>query len=118
MDLNALKSYKKVRCRKCDSTDVEVKTSGNRTGAYCRKCGAWIKWMSYEEIQKYYRKFKETKDSDNKAYKTTRKLNGHTIIKCSNCDTQLYNSGAGAPQGQFNLINAKYCPNCGMEFIY
>lgn len=117
MQLN-IDNDEKYKCRKCNSTNVEVKIVGKRTGVYCLDCGAWIRWMSFKEMQKFYRVFKGTKESGNKAYKVSRKMGSQTIVKCSNCKTQLYHSGAEPPKGQFNLINAVYCPKCGMEFIF
>ena len=38
-------------CKKCGSTDLYTDQKGNNTGLYCSDCGAWIKWLSKEELR-------------------------------------------------------------------
>lgn len=51
-------------CKKCGSTEYEIKDKPNGTGIahglYCAKCGFWHKWIGKEELKKY--KEKEGKD--------------------------------------------------------
>lgn len=113
---NENKTYK---CRKCSSNDVEVIVKGKKTGVFCSKCGAWIKWLTYEEIKVFYKNFKTIESNAGKAFKmVSKQRNGTTIVKCSKCYTHLYNNKSYVPIGQFNLMDAKYCPKCGMEFMF
>lgn len=40
-------------CKKCGSTDLYTDQKGNNTGLYCSDCGAWIKWLSKEELRAF-----------------------------------------------------------------
>lgn len=104
-------------CKKCGQTEVYVKQVGKQTGLYCSKCSAWIKWLTKPEIKEVYEVIKEYYKDRDIAFRTFIKRNGATIIKCSECNCQLYNSNMPKPQGQFDLIEAKFCPQCGKELI-
>lgn len=106
-----------LNCKKCECNKVVIKQIGKKTGAYCQKCGAWIKWLDSKEIKKIYLKIKEENGGNGKAFRTFTKVRGMTIIKCSNCKCQLYHSDAPEPVGQFNLLNANFCPKCGSELV-
>lgn len=108
----------KYICKKCNSENVEIKQAGKLTGAYCKDCKAWIKWLDSKEIKAIYQQIRELTGTNGKAFRTFIKRKGNiTIIKCSNCGCQLYNSNAPEPVGQFNLVNAIYCPKCGTELV-
>ena len=51
-------------CKKCGSTEYEIKDKPNGTGIahglYCVKCGFWHKWLGKEELKQYATK--ESKD--------------------------------------------------------
>ena len=51
-------------CKKCRSTEYEIKDKPNGTGIahglYCAKCGFWHKWLGKEELKLYDKK--ENKD--------------------------------------------------------
>jgi len=49
-------------CKKCDSSDLFTKSSGNNIGLYCSDCGAWIKWLNKNEL----RAFEESKRQKDK----------------------------------------------------
>lgn len=106
-----------MECKKCQSDKVIIKQAGKMTGAYCQDCGAWIKWLNDKELKQFYKKLREETNSNGKAFRAFTKIRGMTIIKCSNCKCQLFHSDAPEPVGQFNLLNAKYCPKCGAELI-
>lgn len=40
---------KQTKCKKCGNDSYFTQVKGNNMGAYCCKCGAWIKWLSKEE---------------------------------------------------------------------
>lgn len=40
-------------CKKCGSTDLYTNQKGNNTGLYGSDCGAWIKWLSKEELRAF-----------------------------------------------------------------
>lgn len=39
------------KCKKCGNTSFYTERNGNHTGLYCEKCGAWIKWLSKDELR-------------------------------------------------------------------
>lgn len=47
-------------CKKCGSTEYEIKDKPNGTGVahglYCAKCGFWHKWLGKEELKQYAKK--------------------------------------------------------------
>lgn len=108
----------KYKCGKCGSLNVCVKLSGKRAGLYCADCGAWIEWLSYSNTKHAY---KYLRDSglipENAAIKQVGKFQGSMIVYCSECKCQLSHSSAPRPTGQFDLIDAKFCPKCGKEFV-
>lgn len=105
-------------CRKCNSKNITIKQAGKQTGIYCKDCGAWIQWLTQKQIREVYKKIKEENDGNGKVFRHfVRRDDGTTIVKCSGCNCQLYNSMAPEPIGQFNLLNAKYCPKCGAELF-
>lgn len=110
MDIN------KYICKKCESKNVVIKQAGKYTGAYCKDCGAWIKWLNKKELRELYKYIKNENEGKGKAFRQfIKRKDNSTIIKCSNCNCQLHNSNAPEPLGQFNLLNAIYCPKCGCE---
>lgn len=46
-------------CKKCGSKDLYTDQKGNNTGLYCSDCGAWIKWLSKEELRAFEHSQKE-----------------------------------------------------------
>ena len=40
-------------CKKCGSTSLYTKNSGNNIGLYCSDCGAWIKWLGKDELRAF-----------------------------------------------------------------
>ena len=49
-------------CNKCGSLDLYTEAKGSNTGLYCSDCGAWIKWLSKDEIRAFENaKIKESK---------------------------------------------------------
>ena len=46
-------------CKKCGSTSLHTEVKGNNTGLYCDDCGAWIKWVSKDELRAFEHSKKE-----------------------------------------------------------
>ena len=107
----------KFKCSKCECTEVHIRQAGKHTGLYCSKCNAWIKWLSKPEVKEAYEYIKKSYDDKKVSFRTFHKRNGATVIRCSECGCQLYHSNMPKPQGQFDLIDAKFCPLCGLELI-
>ena len=40
---------KQTKCRKCGNDSYFTQVKGNNMGAYCCKCGAWIRWLNKDE---------------------------------------------------------------------
>lgn len=104
-------------CKKCKSSNYEIRQAKTKTGAYCKDCGAWIKWVKNEERNSYYKEELSKPGNENKVARSYFKKGGITRIKCGRCKCQLYNSNAPEPIGQFNLVDAKFCPQCGAELL-
>ena len=51
-------------CRKCGSTSLYTENKGNNIGLYCSDCGAWIKWLSKDELRAF--KHSQKNQSDEK----------------------------------------------------
>ena len=45
-----------IVCKKCGSSELYLKKKGPQIGAYCNKCGAWIKWVSKKDQPAFTRK--------------------------------------------------------------
>lgn len=122
MDTNKrgeLIGHMKYSCKKCKSENIHVRQANKRTGMYCTDCGAWIQWLTYREtLRTYDHMEKKNLIPKDKAYKRSGRFKASTIVKCSNCGCQLFHSDSPKPLGQFDLIDAKYCPLCGREFAY
>lgn len=39
-------------CKKCGSNKLFLKPNGTQIGAFCSKCGAWVKWASKADQEK------------------------------------------------------------------
>ena len=104
-------------CQKCGCTDVYAKPSGRRIGLYCNDCNTWICWTTYAKMRDIYKTKDESELNDKVALKKIFKRSGITTMRCSKCDCLLYNSCKPKAQGQFNLVNAKFCPKCGRELL-
>ena len=104
-------------CKKCKSDKYEIRQVNSRSGIYCKDCGAWIKWATNEERNNYYKEELKKPENRDKVLRTYFKNNGIVRIKCGKCKCQLFNSNAPEPIGQFNLLKAKFCPQCGVELL-
>lgn len=40
-------------CKKCGSMSLHTENKGSNTGLYCDDCGAWIKWLSKDELRAF-----------------------------------------------------------------
>ena len=49
-------------CRKCGSTSLHTEIKGSNTGLYCDDCGAWVKWLSKDELRAFEHSKKENKN--------------------------------------------------------
>ena len=45
------------KCKKCGSTNYELKErnngTGTATGLYCKECGFWHKWIAKSDLERY-----------------------------------------------------------------
>lgn len=46
-------------CKKCGSISLHTEVKGSNTGLYCDDCGAWVKWLSKNELRVFEHKKKE-----------------------------------------------------------
>lgn len=47
-------------CKKCGSISLHTEVKGNNTGLYCDDCGAWVKWLSKNELRAFEYSMRET----------------------------------------------------------
>lgn len=104
-------------CKKCGCTKVFAKPAGRSMGVYCQDCGAWIANITYTKMKDLYNKISKEDLGENAALRNIKKRNSVITMKCTNCGCLLFNSLFPHPQGQFNLLNAGFCPSCGKRLI-
>ena len=106
-------------CKNCGSTKVYAKPKGRRMGIYCGVCGEWICFTTYSKMLELYKRIEDDPDSlsDRISLRYIKKYNGVTTMRCKKCDTLLYSSVFPKVKGQFDLVNASFCPNCGRELM-
>jgi len=46
-------------CKKCGGLSLHTEVKGNNIGLYCDDCGAWIKWLSKDELRAFEHSQKE-----------------------------------------------------------
>lgn len=105
------------KCVKCGCTKVYAIPNGRRMGVYCADCNEWICWTTYRNMCEIYKNIDEESLNDSVSIRRIFKRSGVTTMKCSKCNCLLYNSGTPRVRGQFDLVNAKFCPNCGRKLI-
>lgn len=49
-------------CKKCGSTSLHTEVKGSNTGLYCDDCGAWVKWLSKDELRAFEHSKRENKN--------------------------------------------------------
>ena len=108
---------KNIYTCKCGCNDTYVQPKGRRFGVYCSKCDSWIEWITYSKANELFKKNDTSFLDDTVATRKIFKKSGITTMRCSKCDCLLYNSCKSKIEGQFDLVNAKFCPKCGREFI-
>lgn len=64
-------------CKKCNSVNLCVEVKGNHNGLYCSDCGAWIKWLSKDELRIF----------EHNKFKQENKINEYP--SCINCDMAI-----------------------------
>ena len=104
-------------CTQCGCHKIYAKPNGRRMGIYCSDCNAWIAWTTYTKMCEIYKAIEEESLNNGVALRKIFKRSGITTMKCGKCDCLLYNSCKPKIQGQFNLVNAEYCPKCGRKLI-
>lgn len=107
-----------MNCKNCKSNKYYAKPSGRKIGLYCADCNTWISWITYSDICKIYEDKENELLDDNVAFKRISKSKKRvTTMQCSQCGCPLYDSSKPRVQYRFNLVNAKFCPKCGRQFI-
>jgi hypothetical protein len=105
------------KCPKCGCEKVYAKPNGRRMGVYCSDCNAWICWTTYKKMNDIYKNLDVENLNDKIAIRKILKRSGVTKMTCSKCQCLLYNSCFPKIEGQFDLVNANFCPRCGRKLI-
>jgi predicted RNA-binding Zn-ribbon protein involved in translation (DUF1610 family) len=109
------------QCKKCGSDKIYAKPQGRSMGIYCAACQAFIAQTTYRRMREIYDELDEKDLNDNLSLRKIRKRivlgKKITTMRCSKCGCLLYSSVFPKVEGQFDLVNASYCPQCGRELI-
>lgn len=105
------------KCPDCGSKKVYSKPQGRRMGVYCADCNRWIAWTTYHGMTEIYKEIESQDLNDKVAMRKMYKRSGTLRMTCSKCGCLLYNSNYPKVEGQFDLVNALYCPRCGRQLI-
>lgn len=103
-------------CPKCGGNRIEIKFKSIHYGLYCLDCGAWVTWTDDKKVKKDYEYSLQFEENKNTVLKIIKTRMGRKKIRCP-CGCLLYSSGYMPPEGQFDLLYAKYCPECGKKLI-
>lgn len=106
----------RMKC-KCGCEELILKQTPTKVGRYCKECGGLVSWLNKKEKCEYFKNRSTKEENRGKAIKACFSRNGIITITCGVCGCQLFNSKAPEPIGQFNLLDSKYCPLCGVKFI-
>ncbi len=107
-----------MNCKNCKSNKYYAKPNGRKIGLYCDDCNTWIRWITYSDICQLYENIEKELLDDDVAFKRISKSKKRvTTMQCSKCGCPLYDSSKPKVQYRFSLVNAKFCPKCGRQFI-
>lgn len=104
-------------CKNCGGNKVFVRPSGRRMAVYCANCETYICPTTYTVAQSIYKEMNPEDLSDSLSMRKFRKCAGATVMECSRCGCLLYNSAFKKIEGQFDLVNARFCPDCGRKLV-
>lgn len=106
-------------CPKCGSHDIRIGRTelNNKTSIYCDSCNTFISFVKNPAEKREIYKMLLEDSNDEYALKVISRYGNNTTIRCEICGCPLYSSTAPQPKGQFDLINANFCPICGAEFM-
>lgn len=105
------------KCPKCKETAPTLRQMGTKIGVYCKNCGKWLFWVNDRYEMRKVKKAILDSQSDDKAWRDFSYRKDGIVVSCGECNSMLYDDRQPAPGRYFNLKNAKFCPNCGKEFI-
>lgn len=78
-------------CKKCGSISLHTEVKGNNTGLYCDDCGAWIKWLSKDELRAFeYSQKKKVVSQEDELIRKTDVLSLIENIKCDDSIPKNY----------------------------
>lgn len=73
--------------KKCGSVSLHTEVKGNNIGLYCDDCGAWVKWLSKDELRAFEYSMRETTPEENEAInkylKSISKPTGYNVFDSS-----------------------------------
>ena len=104
-------------CPRCGSKEQTVKLTKKSIGIYCKNCGLRMASASKQRELNQNNKVLVGEAGDRYATKRIRKYGNNTIITCDICGCLLHSSKFPPPEGQFDLVDASFCPACGNEFL-
>lgn len=84
---------------------------------YCSDCNTWICKTTHRKGIDIYRKINLDDLNENVTMRKFSRAGGALRMTCAKCGTLLFNGAFPRVEGQFDLVNANYCPVCGRELI-
>ena len=105
------------KCPECGCERVYSIPKGLGHGVYCAECNTWICWTIYKKMKEIYKQIDNDSLNDDVSIRKTKTRNGITKMNCEKCGCLLYDSTSPKVEGQFDLVNAIYCPKCGRKLI-
>ena len=105
------------KCPNCGCERVYAIPKGARQGVYCADCNKWICWTTFRKMKEIHANLDSDDLNDDVSLRKITKKNKITKMSCEKCGCLLYNSNYPKVEGQFDLVNAIYCPKCGRKLI-
>lgn len=111
----------RYKCPVCGSTEIYTKPHNTVYSVMCLDCGSFIRNVKYKEMQEINREIDRQSQENPIEGKSSRRriVRRNNMVKmfCGFCGSMLYSSEYPAPEGQFDLVNAVFCPECGKFLI-
>ena len=103
-------------CPDCEVNMVpSIRQTGSKIGVYCGRCDKWIRWVNNGRDMREI--INSLPDLGDKTYRWFRYRYKKPYVVCGDCNALLYDTNEPPAKRWFDLTRAKFCPNCGKEFI-
>lgn len=104
-------------CPRCNSRKIEYFLRGGHPAVRCYSCHYFLGRLSKPDEASLLADHMIDDGAVGTAYRNIYTTDYGTMIRCSVCGCMLHESWHKSPKGQFDLIEAEYCPKCGSKFL-